>query len=86
MRVNYLNFTHQWKEERKKLLPIITNILESGDYVGVKAREVVKFEKRPKNFFSIICTVNGGTDALTLGMFGIGIKKGTRLSLLLIHI
>ena len=77
MRVNYLNFTHQWKEERKKLLPIITNILESGDYVGVKAREVVKFEKRLKNFFSSYpVTVNSGTDALTLGMFGIGIKKG----------
>ena len=49
MKIKYLNFTQQWKEEKKNLLPIINNILEKGEYVGVNASEVVAFQKNLKN-------------------------------------
>ena len=42
MKIKYLNFKNQWLEEKKDLLPIIDKILESGDYVGVNASEVIK--------------------------------------------
>ena len=77
MKIKYLNFTQQWKEEKKNLLPIINNILEKGEYVGVNASEVVAFQKNLKNIFSrSAVTVNSGTDALTFGMYAIGIRRG----------
>tara|TARA_Y200000002_G_scaffold361762_1_gene348155 strand:+ start:2681 stop:3799 length:1119 start_codon:yes stop_codon:yes gene_type:complete len=77
MKIKYLNFKNQWLEEKKFLLPIINDILESGEYVGINASEVIKFEKNLKKFFSRnVVTVNSGTDALTLGMYVAGIKKG----------
>ena len=77
MKIKYLNFKNQWLEEKKDLLPIIDKILESGDYVGVNASEVIKLEKNLKRIFSRnVVTVNSGTDALTLGMYVAGIRRG----------
>ena len=77
MKIKYLNFKNQWLEEKKDLLPIINKILENGDYVGINASEVVKFEKNLNLFFSRnVVTVNSGTDALTLGMHVAGIRRG----------
>ena len=78
MKVNFLNFEKQWHSERKKLLPIVDNVMSSGQYVGVNCEEVVKFEKNISKFLKMKHTVslNSGTDALTLALHAIGVRRG----------
>ena len=78
MKVNFLNFEKQWGSERKKLLPLIDKALSTGQYVGVNCEEVVKFEKNVSKFLKIKHTVslNSGTDALTLALHAVGVRKG----------
>ena len=46
MKVKYLNFIEQWREEKRELLPVLLNVLDSGQYVGVGWKEITRFEKR----------------------------------------
>ncbi len=77
MRVKYLNFIEQWKEESTDLLPLINRVLSSGKYIGINTEDIIKFE----NKVSKICntkkciTLNSGTDALTLALYANGISK-----------
>lgn len=77
MKIKYLNLAEQWKEEKKKLLPIISKCLDTGQHVGVKAKEVIRFEKKVSKLLKVrhVISVNSGTDALTLALHSIGIKK-----------
>ena len=76
MKLPYVNLGYQWKDEQKKILPVILKILRNGEYVGGK--EIKKFETS----IAKICgkkfavALNSGTDALTLSLFLLGIKKG----------
>ena len=76
MKLPYINLNQQWNAEKKKLLPIISKVLSRGVYVG--GSEISKFERR----VSKICgkkyavALNSGTDALTLSLFLLNIKKG----------
>ena len=76
MKIPYVNLTLQWEKEKKFLKPIINSTLEKGNYVGGK--EIENFEKN----ISKICqtkyavALNSGTDALTLGLHLLGVKKG----------
>ena len=76
MKLPYVNLGHQWKDEQKKILPVILKTLRNGEYVGGK--EIKKFETS----IAKICgkkfavALNSGTDALTLSLFLLGIKKG----------
>ena len=78
MKINYLNFVEQWKEDKKELLPIIIKVLSSGQYVGVNTYDINNFEKNVSN----ICkskhavTLNSGTDTLTMALFVSGVKRG----------
>ena len=78
MKVNYLNFISQWQEEKKFLIPIIKKVMSSGQYVGVKAEEITKFENKVKKMCGVkhAVALNSGTDALILAMHSMGIKKG----------
>lgn len=78
MKVDYLNFKSQWHSEKKKLLRIIDGVFSSGEYVGVNCKHVLKFEKNISKYLKIRHTVslNSGTDALTLALHAVGIKKG----------
>jgi len=77
MIVKYLNFSKQWKEERKFLLPLMDRVFLKGHYVGTKAEEIHKFERNIcdtlKSNYCI--SLNSGTDALTLALYCAGIKK-----------
>lgn len=76
MFIPYVNLEKQWKEERNFLLPIIDKVLNSGQYVG--GDQIDKFENNIcKKFKSKYCVaLNSGTDALTLALYVLGIKKG----------
>ena len=76
MKIPYVNIQKQYKSEKKQLLKIIDNVLISGKWVG--GSEVDKFE----NNISKICktkycvSLNSGTDALTLALHLLGVKRG----------
>lgn len=78
MKIPYINLGLQWKKERKDLSNIFQRILKQGIYVDPDSYEVKSFE----NKISKICatkyalSLNSGTDALTLGLCLIGVRKG----------
>ena len=76
MKIPYVNLSLQWKKEKKFLGPIINQVLEGGSYVGGK--EIDIFEKNVCKICNTKYAValNSGTDALTLGLHLLGIKKG----------
>jgi dTDP-4-amino-4,6-dideoxygalactose transaminase len=75
MKINYVNLPQQYKIERKKILSIIDKTLATGQYVG--GDEVQKFEKNISKLLKVkFCVaLNSGTDALTLGLHAMGIRK-----------
>ena len=76
MKIKRLDLKKQWRNEEKKLLPIVKNVLSSGIYVGGKY--INSLEKKLAKYCGTkyaICT-NSGTDALTLALHVSGIKRG----------
>ena len=76
MTIKYVNLKNQYKIERRKLLAVIDRTLSSGQYVG--GDEVVKFEKKIASLLKVkeCVALNSGTDALTLGLHAIGVRRG----------
>ncbi len=76
MKIPYINLVSQYLGEKKQLLNIIDGALKSGNYVG--GDEVRKFEKNIENFLNVkhCIALNSGTDALTLGLHALGVRKG----------
>lgn len=76
MKIPYVNLKKQYFEEKSKLMQKIKNILDSGQYVG--GDEVKKFENKISSFLKVkhCIALNSGTDALTLGLYALGVKKG----------
>lgn len=75
MKINYVNLPQQYKTERKELLYTIDKTLSSGKYVG--GDNVEKFEKNIQKRLKIkyCVALNSGTDALTLGLHALGIRR-----------
>ncbi len=75
MIINYINLKQQYKNERKKLLSMIDKTLATGEYVG--GDNVEKFENEIKKKLKVkyCIALNSGTDALTLGLHAMGIRK-----------
>ena len=74
--IKRVDLTKQWKKEKRYLLPLIENVLSSGEYVNSKL--IPLLEKKIAKFCGTkytVCT-NSGTDALTLGLYVLGIKRG----------
>ena len=76
MKISYVNLNLQWKKEKKDLIYIIDKTLEKDAWVGGK--NIDKFEKN----ISKLCntkyaiSLNSGTDALTLGLHLLGVRRG----------
>ena len=76
IKIPYVNLGLDWKKDKKKILKKISNFLDRGTFIG--GEEIKKFE----NNISSLCKTkfcvgtNSGTDALTLGMYLMGIKRG----------
>ena len=74
--IQRVNLKQQWKSDEKKILPVIKKILRSGNYVG--SNIILDREKKIANYCGTkyaICT-NSGTDALTLGLHLLNVKRG----------
>ena len=76
MKISYVDLRLQWKNEKSELMPVITKIFSKGSYVIGK--EVDEFEKKIafKCDVKFAVAFNSGTDALTMGLKLLGIKKG----------
>tara|TARA_E500000331_G_scaffold224149_1_gene214603 strand:+ start:349 stop:1443 length:1095 start_codon:yes stop_codon:yes gene_type:complete len=76
MKIPYVDLSLQWKKEKKDLSPIINRVFEKGNYVIGK--EVDIFEKNVAKTCGTkyALALNSGTDALTLSMFLLGVKRG----------
>jgi dTDP-4-amino-4,6-dideoxygalactose transaminase len=75
MKIPYVDLTKQYKNERKEILSIIDNVFKTGQYVG--GEEVKKFENNISSLLGVkhCIALNSGTDALTLGLHVLGVKK-----------
>ena len=76
IKIPYVNLKKQYQLERKSILKILDKTFSSGSWVG--GDEVIRFEK---NIAKICKTkycvaLNSGTDALTLSLHLLGVKKG----------
>ena len=75
MKIPYINLSKQYQIERKKLLSVINKVLKSGQFVG--GDEITKFEKNITKLLKVkyCVALNSGTDALTLGLHALGVRK-----------
>jgi len=73
--INYVDLSKQWKDERKDLLGLLDKTLSKGIYVG--GDQVLKLEKNIAKFLNVkyVISLNSGTDALTLALHCLGLKK-----------
>ena len=76
MTIKYVDLAKQYKFERKEILPIIDKTLATGKYIG--GDNVQKFEKNISKLLKVryCIALNSGTDALTLGLHVLGVRKG----------
>lgn len=75
MNIPYVDLSKQYLKKSKPLLKKIDAVLKSGNYVG--GDEVIKFEKKISKLLNIkhCIALNSGTDALTLGLYALGVRK-----------
>ena len=74
--IKRVNLIDQWRSDERKILPVVKKILSSGEYIGSDL--ISTLEKKIAKYCGTkfaVCT-NSGTDALTLGMYLLNIKKG----------
>jgi len=74
--IPYVNLKAQWKDEKKDLIPIIDKVLSSGVYVGGEEIDKLESNISTKLKTKYCIALNSGTDALTLALHCLGIKKG----------
>ena len=76
MKINYVRLDKQSKHQSRNLLKIFKNCLDKSIFVN--GEEVGKFEKKvaQKCGVKYAVALNSGTDALTLALKLLGIKKG----------
>ena len=76
MKIPYVNLKKQYLSEKKDLNKIFNDVLLTGNYVG--GEHVKKFEKNINNFCKTkyCVSLNSGTDALTLALHLLGVRKG----------
>ena len=76
MKISYVNLDLQWKNEKKDLLKIIDKTLANDQWVGGKNIEIFeeKISKLCDTKYAV--SLNSGTDALTLGLHLLGVRRG----------
>lgn len=75
MKIPYVDLSKQYKTERKSILRIIDKVFKTGQYIG--GDQVKKFENNISSLLGVkhCIALNSGTDALTLGLHVLGVKK-----------
>ena len=76
MSIPYVNLSKQAKYQKKEIVNLLNQIIKKGQFVG--GDEIDKFEKNICKLINVkhCVALNSGTDALTLGLYLLGIKKG----------
>ena len=76
MKIPYVNLNLQWQAEKNTLLKLIDKSLSEESWVG--GNSIQKFEKNISNFCQTkyAAALNSGTDALTLALHLLGVRKG----------
>jgi len=76
LRINYVNLKAQWQDESRDLLPIIEEVMSSGQFIGGEAVE--RFEKSVAKLCNTkyCVALNSGTDALVCGLMALGVQAG----------
>ena len=76
MKIPYVNIDKQYFQEKNQLKKIFDEVLSSGEYVGGKF--VNEFEKNMSKYCNAkyCVSLNSGTDALTLALHILGVRKG----------
>ena len=76
MKIPFVNPNQQWKKEKKHLIKILDKTLSNDNWVG--GRNIKKFEKNIKKLCNTkyAASLNSGTDALTLGLHILGVRRG----------
>ncbi len=74
--IQYVNLAYQWRQERKDLIKIIDKVLSNSSWIN--GEEINVFEKRIAKLCNTkyCVALNSGTDALTLGLHLLGVKRG----------
>ena len=74
--IPYVNIGNQWEQDREELLPILDQVLKSGQYIG--GDEVEKFERNVAKYCNAeyAISLNSGTDALVMALHLSGIGRG----------
>ena len=74
--IPYVNLKEQSKEENKQIINSLKNILNKSDFI--MGDEVLKFEKNICKYLRVkyCVALNSGTDALTLALSLVGVKRG----------
>jgi dTDP-4-amino-4,6-dideoxygalactose transaminase len=75
-KIPYVNLTAQWQEEKLELLPIIENILASGQYIATSVVEAFEIKAAKICDTKHCIALNSGTDALVFGLAALGIRRG----------
>ena len=76
MNIKYVDLKKDFQANKKKILNIIDRTLSTGEWVG--GREIDLFEKNIRSYkkTKYAVALNSGTDALTLSLHLLGVKKG----------
>lgn len=79
--IPFLDLKSQVHNLQKEIAPAMQRVLDSGKFVG--GEEIEKFELEFANYLSskYVVGVNSGTDALILGIRGLGLKTGDEVIL-----
>jgi dTDP-4-amino-4,6-dideoxygalactose transaminase len=78
MKIPYINLKLQWDKEKRHLGKIINKVLSKGNYVDPDSKEISNFENNVKKVCEAkyAIALNSGTDALVLGLYLLGVRKG----------
>ena len=76
MKIPFVNLSLQWRKEKNHLLKIIDQTLANDNWVGGK--NIDKFERNIAKLCNTkyAVSLNSGTDALTLGLHLLGVRRG----------
>ena len=73
--ISLIDLKQRYENEKDELLPIIDNVLASGNLI--LSDENTKLEQEIKEYLGTkyCLTLNSGTDALMVALWAIGIKR-----------
>ena len=74
-KIPYINLIKQSREEKKEIFKALNRLFLKSEFIS--GDEVEIFEQNIKNFLKVnyCVALNSGTDALTLGLHLLGVKK-----------